>query len=579
MVIKDISMQVKKRNGSMEPVNLDKIVKSIEAVATGLDGVDVFRIAQKTVGGLVHGVTTRELDMFSIRNAAGLIIEDPVYSKVAARIMHNVISKEVSGQDIQSFSQSISLGYEMGLIDEQTYNLVMNNKRKLNASIKTERSDLFEFHGIITVYDRYLLKHRDLMAGSGTDRRRAVIETPQYFFMRVACGLANDAKEAVELYNLVSSLEYMTSTPTLFNSGTSHTQMSSCYLLDSPNDDLQDIYKRYSDIASLSKFAGGIGVSASRIRSKGSPIKGTNGRSNGIIPWLHTLSGSVGAVNQGGKRKGAACVYLEPHHADVMQFLELRDQTGEKERRAYNLNIANWVSDLFMSRVKNDEIWSLFDPADVPELVDLYGDEYTKRYLELEEQGKFVEQISARKIYARMMRTLAETGNGWMCFKDTSNNRGNQVGEGRSIKLSNLCFAPDTIIHAKLGDKVMDIEIKALSDYFSVGIPVQVWSFNEETHEMEWKNVVNAGLTNPDAELMEIETPSGKIIRCTEDHPMLTERGWVNAGDLTEDDSLVEVDTTQEVHKFEHWNKDKHMVTEIIMDHLYSKNKKTSVIM
>ena len=433
-------MHVRKRNGSVEAVDLNKIVQSISKVTNDLQDVDVFKVATKTVGGLVDGVSTRELDLLSIRNAVGLIIEDPVYSKVAARLLSNFIQKEVDGQDIQSFSQSIQIAYDEGLINQQTYDLVKANKRKLNAAIRHDRDWLFEFHGIQTVYDRYLLKHPSrVITGDDGKKSRAVIEAPQYFLMRVACGLANDATEAVELYTLLSSLEYMTSTPTLFNSGTAHSQMSSCYLLDSPLDSLEDIYKRYADMASLSKFAGGIGVSATRIRSKGSHIKGTNGKSNGVIPWLHTMSGSVAAVNQGGKRKGAACVYLETWHPDIMQFLELRDNTGEKEARAYNLNLANWVPDLFMKRVRDDQMWSLIDPAVGSNLTDLYGEEFEAAYEQLEEKGLFVEQVSARKLYARMMRTLAETGNGWMCFKDTSNKRGNQVSEGNIIHLSNLC--------------------------------------------------------------------------------------------------------------------------------------------
>lgn len=564
-------MRVIKRNGTIEPVNLDKIVGSISKVCADLTDVDVFRIATKTVGGLVDNVSTREIDMLSIRIATGAIIDDPVYSQVAARLMSNYIRKEVEAQDIESFSQSIHIGYEQGLINKETHDIVMGNKRKLNAAIKPDRDLLFEYHGIQTVYDRYLLKHptKTVMVDGGK-RQRLVIETPQYFFMRVAAGLANDANEVVELYNLISSLEYMASTPTLFNSGTLHSQMSSCYLLDSPMDSLEDIYKRYSDIAMLSKFAGGIGVSASRIRSKGSHIKGTNGKSNGLIPWLHTMSGSVAAVNQGGKRKGAACVYLETHHPDIMEFLELRDNTGEKERRAYNLNLANWIPDLFMKRVRDDQTWSLFDPAIAPELTDLYGDDYEKRYLELEEAGKFYEQVPARKVYARMMRTLAETGNGWMCWKDTSNRRGNQVSEGRVIHLSNLCLAPDTKVRAKISESEVDIEIKALSDYFQIGVPVEVMSLNEQTGEMEWKNVVNPGLTALDAELMEIETPCGSVIRCTEDHPLLTTRGWVLAKDLTEDDDLVEGVTDEAEHTLLGWKQDKYVAAHIIMDHLYA---------
>jgi ribonucleoside-diphosphate reductase alpha chain len=216
--------------------------------------------------------------------------------------------------------------------------------------------------------------------------------------------------------------------------------MSSCYLLDSPADELDAIYGRYHDVARLSKHAGGIGLAFHRVRSRGSLIKGTNGLSNGIVPWLKTLDASVAAVNQGGKRKGAACVYLETWHADIEEFLELRDSTGDEARRARNINLANWVPDLFMSRVENDWVWSLFDPKKVPHLSDLYGAAFEEAYVEAEHQGLFERQVPARQLYARMMRTLASTGNGWMTFKDASNERCNQTGvPGRAVHLSNLC--------------------------------------------------------------------------------------------------------------------------------------------
>ena len=498
-------MHVRKRNGSLEPVNLNKIVASLERYCGDLPGVDVYRIATKTVGGLIEGVSTRELDMFSVRTAKDLIIDDPVYSRVAARILANLIQKEVSGQDIQSFSQSIEAGFAQGLIAPATHGLVMANKRKLNAAVKHERDWIMEYHGLQTVYDRYLLKHRTLISSEeGGRKQRAVIETPQYFLLRVACGLADDAAEAIELYNLLSSLEYMCSTPTLFNSGTVHSQMSSCYLNDSPLDSLDDIYKRYSDIALLSKFAGGIGVSLSRLRSEGTLIRGTNGNSNGLVPWAHTLSASVGSTNQGGRRKGAACIYLETHHPDLMQFLELKDNTGEKEQRAYNLNLANWVSDLFMQRVKDDAMWSFFDPTLAPELSDLYGTAYERRYLQLESEGKFTEQTSARKVYSRMMRTLAETGNGWMCFKDASNRRGNQVNDeaGISIHLSNLCVAPETMILTDHGE----IAISTRRDKV-----VKVWNGHQFTP-------VIVRLTGMDKPLLRVVFDNGKTLDCTAYH-------------------------------------------------------------
>ena len=864
-------MHVRKRNGSLEPVNLNKIVASLERYCGDLPGVDVYRIATKTVGGLIEGVSTRELDMFSVRTAKDLIIDDPVYSRVAARILANLIQKEVSGQDIQSYSQSIEAGFAQGLIAPETHALVMANKRKLNAAVKHDRDWIMEYHGLQTVYDRYLLKHRTLIASEeGGRKQRAVIETPQYFLLRVACGLADDAAEAIELYNLLSSLEYMCSTPTLFNSGTVHSQMSSCYLNDSPLDSLDDIYKRYSDVALLSKFAGGIGVSLSRLRSKGSLIRGTNGNSNGLVPWAHTLSASVGTVNQclhpdtkvytetgmkrmtdieigdlvlgisghyrpvtevlrypsanersiaihvrhggtpipitdghpiyaiadvpletshaliykwltaeklrptwvesghlkvgdyvaipipqgiadiaafneddaffyglmlgdghitknscaecglsynpnsdgehvswltnylrshgvhtwvaqqpsrpnyaqlkwsfseatpftyddlydsegekriaprfmhlphakairaiqgliatdgcisrgaevtftnassalveglryqlvrlavmtgmqsrrrtdervivradgseslikydndymdvrvpafeqlaealgipsvtkahwltfagmvwsrikkieeietpsevidlrvefdetytvagalvhnGGKRKGAACIYLETHHPDLMEFLELRDNTGEKEQRAYNLNLANWISDLFMQRVKDDAMWSFFDPTIAPELTDLYGAAYERRYLQLESEGKFTEQMPARKVYSRMMRTLAETGNGWMCFKDASNRRGNQVNDeaGTSIHLSNLCVAPETMILTDKGEK----QIGLLRDEV-----VCVWNGHQFSP-------VVVRLTGMDKPLLHVVFDNGKTLDVTAYH-------------------------------------------------------------
>ena len=429
-------MRVMKRNGDFESVDLDKIVKAIQRSADGLSGVDPLRIATRTISGLVNGATTTELDELSIRTSAALIAEEPNYSKLAARLLATTIDKEVRNQDIHSFSQSVAAGHAAGIIGDDTAEFVATNARKLNDTIDPEKNKLFEFFGLRTVYDRYLLRDPE---------SREIIETPQHFFLRVACGLSRTTDEAIRFYKLMSSLSYLPSSPTLFNSGTSHPQMSSCYLLDSPEDSLEGIYKRYTDIAQLSKFAGGIGVAWHRIRSKGSLIRGTNGLSNGIVPWLKTLDSSVAAVNQGGRRKGAACIYLETWHSDIEDFLDLKENTGDHARRTHNLNIANWVPDLFMQRVENDWQWSLFDPKKVPHLTDLFGEEFERAYIEAEEQGLFEVQVSARDLYSKMMRTLAQTGNGWMTFKDASNKRCNQTGTDaadgtpRVVHLSNLC--------------------------------------------------------------------------------------------------------------------------------------------
>ncbi len=424
-------MMVRKRNGDLEPVDLNKIVRAIHRCAEGLSGVDPMKIATRTISGLCDGATTEELDALSIRTASTLMVEEPNYSRLAGRLLATVIDKEVRNQNIHSFSQSVLIGHELGIIGDTTVEFVTANARKLDDTVVHDRDNLFEFFGLRTVYDRYLLRHPE---------SRHVLETPQYFFLRVACGLSTCPDEAIRFYELISSLQYLPSSPTLFNSGTTHSQMSSCYLLDSPEDSLEGIYKRYTDIARLSKFAGGIGVAWHRIRAKGSLIKGTNGLSNGIVPWLKTLDSSVAAVNQGGRRKGAACIYLETWHADIEDFLDLRENTGDHQRRTHNLNLANWVPDLFMERVEKDWVWSLFDPKKVPHLTDLYSDEFQAAYVKAEEEGLYERQVPARELYSRMMRSLAQTGNGWMTFKDASNTKCNQTGEpGRVVHLSNLC--------------------------------------------------------------------------------------------------------------------------------------------
>jgi ribonucleoside-diphosphate reductase alpha chain len=424
-------MRVRKRNGDFEPVDLNKIVRAVGRCCVGLTQVDALRVATKTISGIYDGATTKELDKLSIQTAAALIVEEPEYSKLAARLLSTYIDKEVANQEIHSFSQSIYTGKNVGLINERVAKFVSANSRKLNDAIETDRNLQFEFFGLRTVYDRYLLKD---------PTSRDVIETPQYFFMRVACGLSETVTEAIQLYRLFSSFEYIPSTPTLFNAGTHREQLSSCYLLDSPQDDLAAIYQKYSDVALLSKFAGGIGIAYHRIRSQGSLIKGTNGKSNGIVPWLKTLDASVAAVNQGGRRKGAACVYLESWHSDIEDFLELRDNTGDDARRTYNLNTANWIPDLFMQRVQEDGTWSLFDPKAMPQLTDLYGAEFESAYIKAEQEKLFTKQVKARDLYSRMMRTLAQTGNGWMTFKDASNKKCNQTGaSGEVVHLSNLC--------------------------------------------------------------------------------------------------------------------------------------------
>ncbi|MFD0739225.1 ribonucleoside-diphosphate reductase subunit alpha [Lysobacter koreensis] len=429
-------MSVTKRSGRREPVDLNKIVRAVTRTCDGLHAVDPMRVATRTISGLYDGASTRELDELSIRTAALLTAEEPEYGRLAARLLGNVIEKEVAGIEIHAFSQSVVRGHELGLINDRLLGFVQANARKLNDAIDDSLNTRFDYFGLRTLYDRYLLRH---------PTARTVIETPQQFFLRIACALSEDIGDALALYRRMAMLDYLPSSPTLFNAGTTHEQLSSCFLLDSPEDSLESIYKRYMDVAKLSKFSGGIGLGYTRIRSRGSLIRSTNGLSNGIVPWLKTLDASVAAVNQGGKRKGAACVYLEPWHADIEEFLELRDNTGDEARRTHNLNLANWIPDEFMRRVEADAEWSLFDPATLmkagaPQLTDLYGEAFERAYAAAEAAGLAHKQVKARELYGRMMRTLAQTGNGWMNFKDKCNRASNQTLRADNvIHLSNLC--------------------------------------------------------------------------------------------------------------------------------------------
>ncbi len=412
------------------------LLRTLTELTADLPDADPGRVAAAALRGRSAAADEAELRELATEAAAGLISEDPAYSRLAARLLTIGIRAEAASQGVTSFTGSVATGHREGLIAGRTAAFAARHADRLDALIDTGADDRFGYFGLRTLHSRYLLRH---------PVTRKVVETPQHFLLRVACGLAEDdsarsVDEVAALYGLMSRLDYLPSSPTLFNSGTRHPQMSSCYLLDSPKDELDSIYDRYHQVARLSKHAGGIGLAYSRIRARGSLIRGTNGHSNGIVPFLKTLDASVAAVNQGGRRKGAAAVYLETWHLDIEEFLELRDNTGEDARRTHNLNLAHWVPDEFMRRVDADGSWSLFSPADVPELVDLWGGEFDAAYRAAEAKGLARRTLPARELYGRMMRTLAQTGNGWMTFKDTANRTANQTAEpGHVIHSSNLC--------------------------------------------------------------------------------------------------------------------------------------------
>ncbi|MEU3279447.1 ribonucleoside-diphosphate reductase subunit alpha [Streptomyces antibioticus] len=418
------------------------LLRTLTELTADLPDADPGRVAAAALRGRSARADETELRELATETAAGLISDDPAYSRLAARLLTISIRAEAASQGVTSFAESVAVGHREGLVADRTAAFVALHAARLDALIDPAADDRFGYFGLRTLYSRYLLRH---------PHTRRVVETPQHFLLRVASGLADggppsggdsarSVDEVAALYGLMSRLDYLPSSPTLFNSGTRHPQMSSCYLLDSPLDELDSIYDRYHQVARLSKHAGGIGLSYSRIRSRGSLIRGTNGHSNGIVPFLKTLDASVAAVNQGGRRKGAAAVYLETWHSDLEEFLELRDNTGDDARRTHNLNLAHWVPDEFMRRVDADGSWSLFSPSDVPELVDLWGDEFDAAYRAAEAKGLARKTVPARDLYGRMMRTLAQTGNGWMTFKDAANRTANQTAEpGHVIHSSNLC--------------------------------------------------------------------------------------------------------------------------------------------
>jgi ribonucleoside-diphosphate reductase alpha chain len=404
-------MQVRKRNGSLEPVDLNKIVLSIQRPSEGLPRVDAMRVATRTVSGLYDGATTRELDQLSIQTAASLVTEEPEYGKLAARLLSTYVDKEVRNQDIMSFSQSIARGKDVGLIGERVAKFVADNARKLNDAVDPERTRLFEYFGLRTLYDRYLLKHPE---------RRDVLETPQYFFLRIACALSENVAEAIDLYRLFSTLEYLPSSPTLFNSGTRHEQLSSCFLLDSPEDDLGAIYKRYADVAMLSKFSGGIGLAYHRVRSRGSLIREherPEQRHRAVAQDARQLrrGGEPGRQAQG--RLLRLPRDLARRHRGVPRAPRQHRRRGAPHAQPQPRQLGpRPVHEARRGRRGLDAVRSQARAPTSPTCSARLRDAPTATKAEAGHGEPHA--VKARELYGRMMRTLAQTGNGWMTFKD-----------------------------------------------------------------------------------------------------------------------------------------------------------------
>lgn len=429
--------------GQRVPLDMARLKGLIESACAGL-GSDIQPqpILAETLRNLYDGVPLDEVYKASILAARTLIEKDPDYTFVTARLLLHTIFKEILGREVAPadkaeayadyFPGFIKKGVDAELLDER---LLQYDLKKLGAALKAERDLKFDYLGLQTLYDRYFLHVR-----------KARIELPQAFFMRVAMGLAlneiDREARAIEFYEVLSSFDFMSSTPTLFNSGTLRSQLSSCYLTTVP-DDLDGIYESIKENALLSKFAGGLGNDWTRVRALGSHIKGTNGESQGVVPFLKVVNDTAVAVNQGGKRKGAVCTYLETWHLDIEEFLELRKNTGDDRRRTHDMNTANWIPDLFMRRVMEKGEWTLFSPSSVPDLHDLFGADFEKAYVAYEAKARRGEikpckTMPATDLWRKMLSMLFETGHPWITFKDACNVRSPQQHVG-VVHSSNLC--------------------------------------------------------------------------------------------------------------------------------------------
>lgn len=429
-------MFVIKRDGTRESVKFDKITARIQKLSYGLDPshVDSILVAKKVIDGVYDGVTTSELDNLAAETAAGLTSRHPDYALLASRIAVSNLHKNT----IKSFSKTIEELYNYidpktntraSLIADDVYEIVMNNAQLLDSSIIYDRDFGYDYFGFKTLERSYLLKMHNKVA-----------ERPQHMLMRVAVGIhKNEIESAINTYNLMSERWFTHATPTLFNAGTPKPQMSSCFLLQVKDDSIDGIYDTLKQCARISQSAGGIGLSIHNVRATGSYIKGTNGTSNGIIPMLKVYNETARYVDQGGgKRKGSIAVYLEPWHADIYDFLDIRKNHGKEEMRARDLFTALWIPDLFMKRVEAEGVWSLMCPNECPGLSDCHSEAFEALYTKYEAEGKFRKQIKARELWAAIIDAQIETGNPYMLFKDAANAKSNQQNLG-TIKSSNLC--------------------------------------------------------------------------------------------------------------------------------------------
>lgn len=527
------TFSIQKSDGRVEAFNPQLIQDRLAHVSKGINNVNIQEITQVVQRSLYDGVKTSEIDELTIKELTTRIETAPEYGVVAAHYQYDVLRRmirqhlglsKLCGLD-EEFITYIQIGVEQGLLDPNV--VAEYDLRSLAHAIDYGRNQSLTYLGLTTLMDRYLIRNRE----------RQIIEDPQHMFMRVAMGLAQNENEeerhhwAIEFYTLLSSFDYMSSTPTLFNSSTMHPQLSSCYLTTVP-DDLYGIYTAMRDNAMLSKFAGGIGNDWTPVRALGSMIKGTNGPTQGTIPFLKVANDTAIAVNQGSRRKGAVCAYMETWHLDIEEFLDLRKNTGDDRRRTHDMNTANWIPDLFMIRVLKDEMWTLFSPSDVPQLHEVYGKTFEELYLQAEEKARKGEikqyrRIKAVDLWRKMLSMLYETGHPWITFKDPCNIRSPQDHVG-VVHSSNLCcIAGDQRV-------VTDRGLLTVKELYELG------GANKTVGLTQVDNATEMFLPRPNAEMGIIHTKEGFSHKVTPDHPVwVKDRGWVEAQDLVAGDVLL----------------------------------------
>ena len=499
-------MRVLKRSGALVPMKFDAVSTRIRNLMGGLSpAVDATKVAQKVFSSMRDEISTQEIDSLTAEISIGMSTEDTDYEVLAARLEASNLQKKCP-DTLWACTRRL---YAAELISDELYDVVSKHRHEL--AVVPERDFTIGYFGLKTLEKGYLL---------------GGFETPQYMFMRVAIGVhGEDVPKILETYELLSRGFCVHATPTLFNAGTKCPQMSSCFLLATKDDSIEGIYDTLKRCAHISKWAGGIGLHIGNVRANKAPIRGTNGVSDGIVPMLRVFNATARYVNQAGKRKGSIAVYLEPWHADVLDFLELRLNQGDEEARTRDLFTALWIPDLFMRRVKDGGQWSLMCPLRAPGLADVHGEAFDELYTRYEAEGRATRTVPAQEVWSAILKSQTETGTPYMLYKDSCNAKSNQKNLG-TIKSSNLCVAPETKILTRQGHQI----ISEIGD----GVECEVWN------GFEWSTVV-VRRTNPSSQLMQVSFSDGNILECTPYHKFyLWDGSMKTAAELARDDVLLD---------------------------------------